>query len=313
MSNQLHLLTGAYALNALDGDERRRVESLPFGHTTAQEARELSETAALLAAGTTPVAPSSELKARLMAQIAVTPQADVAPSSSPVQGSRPVGEHPQEVTPGGEATVQGSPSVGEHPQEVTPGGEATVRGSRPVGEHPQNVTFGRFGEGRRRPFPVSSRWLAAAAAALLVAAGGAGLWGLRVQQQRDEALRDLAAVQGSRSAVINQILSASDVKVQETSVPGGGTVLVAHSRDASLAGVITIGMPPTAEGKAYELWLIDAGGGAKPVGLVASGDGSTWNELAGGVGSAAYLGVTVEPAGGSPQPSTKPLLLEPIR
>lgn len=265
--DQLHLLTGVYALNALDGEERRRFESdLPFGHPTAEEARELSETAALLAAGTTPVAPPPALKARLMAQIAVTPQADVVP----------------------------------------------VAPSPPQGATAPNVTYGRFGESRRRPFPPSARWLAAAAAVLLVAAGGAGLWGFQQQQQRDAALHALAAEQGSRSAVMDRILSAPDAKILEVPAPGGATMLIAHSKDAALAGVVTIGMAPAPQGKAYELWLIDAGGSAKPAGLVQAGDGSTWNELPGGLGNAAYLGVTVEPSGGSPHPTTKPILLQSL-
>ncbi|MEA5457326.1 anti-sigma factor [Sinomonas sp. JGH33] len=296
MDDQLHLLTGAYALNALDDDERRRVEGLPFEHPTAQEARELSETAALLAAGTTPVAPPSGLKARLMAQIAVTPQAEVAPdaaSEPPVEESPPVGV-----------------PVGGHPREMTvPTGSQP---SRAQAGSPAGVGPGRFGERRRRPFSASSRWLAAAAAALLVAAGGAGVWGLRVQQQRDDALRALAAAQGSRAGVMDRILSSPDAKIQEVSAPGGAVMLIAHSKEAQLAGVVTIGMAAAPEGKAYELWLIDAAGAAKPAGLVVAGNGSTWNELPGGVDGAAYLGVTVEPAGGSPQPTTKPFVLQAL-
>ena len=276
MDDQLHLLTGVYALNALDGEERGRFEDgLPFGHPTAQEARELSETAALLAAGTTPVAPPPALKERLMAQIALTPQAEVAPE--------PMHDEPV------------------HDEPVQEGGT------------------GRFGERRRRAsptsarsFPTSARWLAAAAAVLLLAAGGAGVWGFQQQQERDQAVQALAAAQGSRSAVMDRILSAPDGKVQEVAAPGGATMLIAHSKDAGVAGVVTIGMAPPPQGKAYELWLIDPAGAAKPAGLVKAGDGSTWNELSGGLGNAAYLGVTVEPAGGSPHPTTKPILLQSL-
>ena len=266
--DQLHLLTGAWALNALDGDERRRFEAgLPFGHPSAEEARELAETAALLAAGTAPVAPPPALKARLMAQIAVTPQVEAAP-------------------------VAPSP-----PQAATA----------------PSVAYGRFGESRPRLFPPSARWLAAAAAVLLVAAGGAGLWGIQEQQQRDAALHALAAEQGSPSALIGRILAAPDAKILEVPAPGGATMLIAHSKDAALAGVVTIGMAPAPQGKAYELWLIDAPGrSAVPAGLIRGGDGTSWNEIPGGIGTARYLGVTVEPAGGSPHPTTQPILLQQI-
>jgi anti-sigma-K factor RskA len=138
------------------------------------------------------------------------------------------------------------------------------------------------------------------------------VWGFQAQQQRDAALRELAAAQASRSGVIDRILSEPDAKVQEVPAPGGATMLIAHSKDAQLAGVVTIGMAAPPAGKAYELWLIDAGGAAKPAGLVALGEGSTWNELPGGLGGAAVLGVTVEPAAGSAQPTTAPILLAPI-
>ncbi|WP_138444674.1 anti-sigma factor [Sinomonas susongensis] len=294
MDDQLHLLTGVYALNALDGAERSRFESgLPFGHPTAQEARELSETAALLAAGTTPVAPPPALKARLMAQIAVTPQAEVAPADGA----------PAEVAPSDTAGADAAPTEVAHP---------AARPAPSQSPEPQEATVEPFAERRRRAFPTSARWLAAAAAVLLVAAGGAGLWGFEQQQQRDQAVRALAAEQGSRSAVMDRILSAPDARLQEVAAPGGATMLIAHSKDAALAGVVTIGMAAPAPGKSYELWLIDAAGSAKPAGLVQAGDGSTWNELPGGLGNAAYLGLTIEPAGGSPHPTTKPILLQTL-
>ena len=111
---------------------------------------------------------------------------------------------------------------------------------------------------------------------------------------------------------MDRILSAPDAKIQEVAVPGGATMLIAHSKEAQLAGVVTIGMSAAPEDKDYELWLIDAGGTAKAAGLVAAGDGSTWNELSGGIDGASYLGVTVEPKGGSRQPTTKPILLQSL-
>ncbi|WP_430296664.1 anti-sigma factor [Sinomonas sp. B1-1] len=288
MDDQLHLLTGAYALNALDDDERRRFEgTLAFGDPTAEEARELAETAALLAAGTTPVVPPPDLKARLMAQIAVTPQLDVLD-----EGSRPdvVGSRPAAPSP--------APAGGDS-QEVTPRGGA-------------GATVADLGERRRRAsrFPSSSKWLAAAAAVLLVAAGGAGVWGLQVQKQRDDALRQLAVAASAPSAGMGRILAAPDAKVQEVTVPGGGTMLIVHSQTQSVGGVMTVGMPATPPGHVYELWLEDTSGTMQPAGLMPGGGGTTWNELTGGIGSSTAIGVTVEPAGGSPAPTTPPILVK---
>ncbi|BCT77680.1 hypothetical protein SCMU_35220 [Sinomonas cyclohexanicum] len=277
MDDQLHLLTGAYALNALDDDERRLFErTLAFGDPTAEEARELSETAALLAAGTTPVAPPPDLKARLMAQIAVTPQLDAVPPPH-AEGSHPHAE-------------------GSHPHaEGSPAPEATVTD---------------LGERRRRAlWTAPTKWLAAAAAVLLVAAAATGTWAVSAQRQRDDAVRQLAQASDAPGAVMGRILAAPDARIQEVSVPGGGTLLIAHSRQDALAGVMTIGLPQPPAGHVYELWLGDTSGSMTPAGLVA-GTGTTWNELAGGIGAAAALGVTVEPSGGSPRPTTDPLVVE---
>lgn len=289
MDDQLHLLTGAYALNALDDEERRRFEHAhAFGDPVAEEARELAETAALLASGATPVAPPPDLKARLMAQIAVTPQ--LAAHRDPDEADE---------------TDAGSPPKDE-------GSLPKDEGSLPngAGSPPPEATVTALGERRRRaPWPAPAKWLAVAAAALLVAAGAAGGWALNAQRQRDDALRQLADAANAPSAVMGRILGAADAKVQEVSVPGGGTMLIAHSRQEAVAGVLTIGMPQPASGHVYELWLGDASGAMKPAGLV-NGEGTTWNELAGGIGSATVLGVTVEPAGGSLQPTTTPLLVQ---
>src|SRR5699024_11068611 len=74
-------LTGAWALNALDAEERARIEEL-FAQDpeAAGEARSFEETAAELAAGLEPEAPRPELKSSLMARIARTPQHSVESS-----------------------------------------------------------------------------------------------------------------------------------------------------------------------------------------------------------------------------------------
>ena len=289
MDDQLHLLTGAYALNAIDDDERHRFEhELPFGHPTAQEARELSEVAALLAAETTPVAPPAALRDRLLAQIATVPQ--VEPLLEP---------HTPQATREDSTTS----AMAAAPAAVPPRGRVDDRTEAPVS---------RLDARRRRRTPTGPRWLALVAAVALVAIGGAGLVAFQAQQQRDEARRQLATLEGSPAAVMNRILSAPDATVQKASVPGGGDILLLHSPGASLGGVMTIGMPQVGAGKTYELWLIDASGTATPAGLVPSGNRTTWNELPGGVGGAAYLGVTIEPAGGTAQPTTKPIVLQAI-
>ena len=68
-------LVGAYVLDAVDPDERERLEAeLAQSIQTRTEVTELTQTATLLGLAVDPVQPSSGLKASLMARIAVTPQ-----------------------------------------------------------------------------------------------------------------------------------------------------------------------------------------------------------------------------------------------
>ncbi|MEP6478801.1 MAG: anti-sigma factor [Rhodoglobus sp.] len=75
-------LSGAYALNALDNDERTEFEAqLGESEETRNEVTELSDTAVLLGLAVEPVEPSAELKTSIMAKLASTPQLprEVAP------------------------------------------------------------------------------------------------------------------------------------------------------------------------------------------------------------------------------------------
>ena len=83
MEQQLHLLTGSYALNALDDAERLEFERYALENPqTLEEVRSLSETASLLAYATEPETPPAALKADIMAAIRNTRQ---LPASSVVR------------------------------------------------------------------------------------------------------------------------------------------------------------------------------------------------------------------------------------
>lgn len=74
MTDDLHLLAGAYALDALDPDERRRYEAhYPDCELCVEEVTGFRATAAVLA-GAAAEAPPPDLRARVMAEIARTRQ-----------------------------------------------------------------------------------------------------------------------------------------------------------------------------------------------------------------------------------------------
>jgi anti-sigma-K factor RskA len=74
-------LTGSYALNGLDPDERAAFEQhLATSPETRDEVTELTDTAVLLGLAVEPVIPSASLKASIMAQLDSHPQIQDAPA-----------------------------------------------------------------------------------------------------------------------------------------------------------------------------------------------------------------------------------------
>ena len=71
------------------------------------------------------------------------------------------------------------------------------------------------------------------------------------------------------------------------------------------AVVVLSGMPTPASDRAYQLWFID-GGTAESAGVLPAGTGSG-TALLENMRRAETLGVTLEPAGGSTQPTTRVL------
>lgn len=130
--------------------------------------------------------------------------------------------------------------------------------------------------------------LLAAAAALVVVAGLATA--VVLQQGR---LAELEAVE--------QLATASDVTLTELSGPGEGELRLLSSQEEGSVAVVGE-LPPPGEGRTYQLWLIDDAGPAS-AGTFGP-EGTRVEHLAeGDVAAAVAVGVTEEPAGGSPQPT----------
>ena len=116
----------------------------------------------------------------------------------------------------------------------------------------------------------------------------------------------------AENKAISLLLSSPQVTLFSRSTTKGGvaTVVLAAARHQLV--VVTNGLPALPAGKVYQLWLI---GKTKIVSaglLPAASSGRTAPVLASGVVKGDTLGLTVEPAPGSVQPTTKPILALPL-
>ena len=71
--------------------------------------------------------------------------------------------------------------------------------------------------------------------------------------------------------------------------------------------LVADGLAPAPAGQTYQIWFLDSSGAATSAGFVPAGDHSAV-VLQGDPGAAAAVGVTLEPVGGSAQPTTTPVL-----
>lgn len=228
MSTDLHVLSGAYALDALSPEEAEQFRShLQECSVCNQEVRELREAAARMAAVET-VTPPDALKERVLAAADRTAQL------------------------------------------------------------PPRVT--RLGSGDRR------RWvprLAAAAAAVVVAAG-AGL-GIATLTGDDDA--------ATLQAGVVRVFEAEDANHAEVDT-SHGAVRVATSPGRGEMAVDTSDLQPLDAEHVYQLWSI-ADGTPVSVGVLADPDQGASMEMP---DSGTQVAITVEPAGGSEQPTTDPIV-----
>jgi anti-sigma-K factor RskA len=110
------------------------------------------------------------------------------------------------------------------------------------------------------------------------------------------------------------VLSAADVHVASSDVNSGGTLTAVVSPSQREAVVTSAHLPNLSGGHVYQLWVITAAGSARSAGLLSlTVSGSSSPVLADGVAPGDQLGLTVEPAGGTSQPTTKPIVLVPVK
>jgi anti-sigma-K factor RskA len=166
----------------------------------------------------------------------------------------------------------------------------------------RQVTAGRAGRAAPTDVQRWRRWTAAAIAAGVLALGGtATVWVVQEQRVREA---------DRQAAQLRDILAAGDVQVRTTTVSGGGKITVAVSASRNDGVVVVSDLPAPPEGKVYQLWLIDESS-PRSAGVMAAGQRSGITPLA-SVRGADTLGVTLEPEGGSPAPTSGPVAGVPL-
>ena len=230
-AHEIHALSGAYAMDALDDFERARFEAhLAACAECRAEVASLQDAAATLST-VTAVAPPAAMRAKILADI---------------------------------KTVRPLPPV-----------VARIEARRP------------------------RRWtnLVAAAAVLGVLGGGAVVW------------NDVTGSNSSQPpSATDAIRLASDVQFVSTKLPQGARVDLYRSLKENGAVIVTHNMPDAPNGRVYQLWLQNAAGKMISAGLMQSG-GNRAVLLKGDAARSTGAGITVEPAGGSTEPTTAPVAL----
>ncbi len=157
------------------------------------------------------------------------------------------------------------------------------------------------GTARVRPLPPPSpathqrRWwiaAAAAAAAAVIVIGGA------VMQPWSNG--------PSGPVTVAQVAEAGDVQRLSSTLADGSSVTVYRSVDLDRVAVVAHDMADLREGQVYQVWLQDDDGTMLPAGLMPTGSRSAL-VLDGSARDTQGVGITVEPAGGSPAPTSDPV------
>ncbi|WP_420819201.1 anti-sigma factor [Nonomuraea lactucae] len=123
-----------------------------------------------------------------------------------------------------------------------------------------------------------------------------------------DARRDLGDLQ-LREREVAAVLSAPDARMVRLRVTSGGSGTVTISRARGGMVFTTTGLPRLPDARVYELWLMGPDG-ARPAGLLdRRAGGPSGPVLLRPLDGDQRVGLTVEPAGGSRKPTTRPVLL----
>ena len=239
-----------------------------------------SETAALLGASLRPVDPPAAIRASLLETIAREPQTERADRA----------DHTAEEEAGDRDAVGGSNSGSDGDGD----GDTVDSEVLSLDAH------------RRRRSAWRAGLLRAAAAVVLVGVGiGVGRWSVRgaVDEAMDSMATSMASTQ--HYAHLNQ---AQDVQRVTDTMSDGHVATLTWSRDMSMTALtLPAAMKESAGGRSLQVWLKE-GETTTSLGVYDPRDGAGFSFLDVMPKPGQQIVITMEPAGGSAQPTTPPLV-----
>lgn len=141
--------------------------------------------------------------------------------------------------------------------------------------------------------PKRRRWATVMLAAAAVVAVGLGALGVGVSMRPS-----------ASESTTDQIFAAPDVRTVSGDIPGGGTATVVFSRERDSGVLVMNNVTPPKPGTVYQMWLVAADGphsaGTMDAGAVTPSTTAVLPDL----GSSQSLAFTVEPPGGSKEPTS---------
>lgn len=275
MNDDIHTLSGAYAIDAVDDIERAQFERhLEVCEDCRDEVDSLRGAATQLSL-LLQTTPPERLREQVLRDIAsVRP---LPPRVSAEAGQRI------------EATSRNHMGTPAETAEAAESSSSWTPASGPTRSQ-------RHGSRRRGS---ASRWLAAAAAVVVLGGGAAVVlhpWDRQSQSQL---------------TLADSVLRAPDAQRVVQTLPDGATTTVVRSKSVGRAVLVANNLPAAPSDKVYQMWLQSPQGSFTSAGLVPPSTGQNTQTvlLDGDASAAAGVGLTVEPAGGSKQPTTTPIAL----
>ena len=292
-----------YALHTLSPTQHAAFESWASKQEREDAEADAAALSEVFGTSLTPLEPSVELKARVMAQVAHTEQ---------IQPAHEIGTDDELTEHTNDSVENQSPSASDPADDTE-----TTAG-------PEDSAYARA---KRRWFGAQGKFSPSrmTAAASIIIAAGLGIWGFTQHQQLERTSQELQAARVSSSApahpaaaqsgdqsIVEQISMAPDLSMAQGKV-NGMPVSVMYSPSHNMAGVSTTNLPALPEGKVYKLWFYDAQGNIVGSGILNSaGRGAgittmTEHDLS----TVTDFGISIEDESAN-SPSQKPAMLENV-